>query len=118
MGAKGILVQLFELKDEKVSDAGIITQAFVNGETDGGRPVSRRSDEMYQPKGEIVQLSNQVTKWLEENEVDLKVGDTVLIQPGSKHRNNWFIENPETGTEEFTGLVKLHPNNIEAKLIK
>lgn len=120
VGQKGVLIQLDELEQATVTESGVHIPAYQNYTTDGGRPASELSTEKYSPMGEVLQISDKAQELLEQEKMDIKVGDRVAISPGSKHVSFWFIE-PDKLTRpvnKFDGKVLIHPNSIQCKIEK
>lgn len=117
-GSRGILVRLDKYESDKVTESGIIVPKFKNYETDGGRPASKIDDgEVFSSTGTIVQVSDKCQQLLSEEKMDLGEGDRVMIDPNAKSPHNWFIENRSVKVADFEGLVLLHPNHIQAKIV-
>lgn len=119
VGQKGILVQLRELQKATVTESGVHIPAYQNYTTDGGRPASELSSEKYAPIGVVLQVSDKAKEILEQEMMDVNPGDTVAINPGSKHPSFWFIE-PNSLTQpvnKFDGKVLIHPNSIQCKIL-
>ena len=115
IGAKGVLIQLIKYPELNGSDS-LIIPVYENYETDGGKPAARIKEEVYAPIGEILQISDTVKKQFEEESIDLKVGDHVLIQNSAKVSYNWFVISPNHPIADFDGKLVIHHNNIIAKL--
>lgn len=113
-----ILVKLDEF--QKTEKGGIINPLYVDGISDGGRPVSQIDEFPLAPVGTIVQISKGALKTIQDLELDIAEGDRISIQPHSMHKANYFYMNPRKKvidiTDEDERHVSISPANILSKI--
>lgn len=119
VGSKGILIKLFPYPtDSTINSAGIIVPLYENYESDGGRPASRITTENFSNIGEVIQISSKAQQYLEEEKMDIKVGDIVSIGREHKHPSNQFLpKNVQTQhPSDYEGYMIVHFNAIQSKI--
>jgi len=118
VGSRGVLIKLDAYTSPiEIDEDGIYTPLYENYETDGGRPASKFRIEEYSPIGTILQISEKAQELLQEEKMDLKVGDRVTIFKSQRIGFNEFIEDRTKPIEVFKGYLTVHPSAIQSKLI-
>lgn len=118
LGARGILIELEKFEEEvPVNEKGLIVPEFQNFQTESGRIDSNVKGRKFKSKGTIVQISAKAQDILDEEKMGLKVGDKVAIFENSLHESAWFVINRDVPTRAPEGYIRVHPNNIEAKIL-
>ncbi len=112
-----VLIKLERFQEETSSgNKNLINPLYVDGATDGGKPVSMLNDFPLAPMGTVMQIAKGAEKTMEENKMEYKEGDRVTIQPHSLHKSNYFYVNPNKKvidiTDEGERHVAIHPINI------
>lgn len=119
LGQKGVLIRLLPYRSETTTTAeGIIIPLYENYETEGGRPASRiKSEDKYSTIGEVLQISDKAQLILNEEKMDIKVGDYISIPLVHKHPSNQFLLSKNDSVSEFEGYLTIYPNMVQAKII-
>ena len=110
--------QRVKIKLEEFSrpKSGLIELAYVDGVTDGGKPISQIDEFPLAPVGEVIDIAKGAQKVMEEMHMDYKVGDRVYVQPHSMHKNSYFYADPTKKviyiTDEEERHIYIHPTNI------
>lgn len=113
VGTRGILVLLDPLKTT-TTDSGLLVPKFENSMSDGGRPVSKYSDQVYSTMGTVVSISARAEKELEKEEIPVKVGDKVVIQDNARAQVLYL--NPDSTFSTHDGYVSIAPLQIIFKI--
>lgn len=115
-GQKGILIQLLPYPEEDTTtSSGIIIPKYKTQETDGGRFVAALDHEVYSLVGTVLQISDRAQQDLDEQKMDISVGDKVVIHHGAKSMHNWFID-PLVKVQDFSGQILATASSIQAKV--
>lgn len=107
-----VVVQLDELADHTITDAGIVVPLFQNIESDGGRPDTKVSNLKYLPKGTIVNIS----QFAKERLPELNIGDRVFVVPSVVAPAYQFFSKRNGLVENFEGTISIPHTYIEAKI--
>lgn len=117
-GHRGILIKLYEYEEEfSTNEAGIITPLYEAYETDGGRPDAKLRTDKFSAVGKIVQISKAAQDLLNQEEMDLKIGDVISIHKAYLSGANEFLVNKDTPNQKFEGYLLIHPNMIQSQII-
>jgi len=115
-GQKGILLQLDELKGNYDPDSPIYVPNFKDGHTDGGKIAAKIDNmEKYATIATVLQISDKAAELMKEDGMDIQIGDRVYVDPVAKHARNWFIPDRHYTVKNYTGMLLVHPNNIQAR---
>lgn len=117
LGQRGVLIELLPYKSETVNEAGVYIPLYENYETDGGRPAARIKVDNYSTIGKVIQISKKAQELLDEDKMDIEVGDVVSIYLNAKNPSNQFLIERETPVVDFNGYLAVHPNTIQSKII-
>lgn len=117
-GIKGVLVRLDKLKSNTVTSSGVIVNSYENYETEGGRPSTKLSHEVFSLRGTVLKMSAAAMKAIEQEGYKLDVSDTIIVYPSAKSPQNWFIDPDKIDepTSDFEGYLLLHPAQIQCIL--
>ena len=116
VGQKGVLLKLLPYTEETTTESGIVIPLYDNYTTDGERPASKLSNKKFSDLAEVVQISEKAQAIMEDEKMNITVGDMVAIYPSANNSSNWFILNREVPVADFEGYLLLHPNYIQAKV--
>lgn len=118
LGQRGLLIKLMPYKSETINEAGVYIPLYENYETDGGRPAARiKTEETFSTIARVEQISEKVQEILNEEKMDIQVGDYITIALQAKHPSNQFLVTREVPAVDFEGYLLVHPNTIQSKLI-
>lgn len=115
-GSKGVLIKLQPYEEDTTTETGIVIPTYEAYTTEGGRPAAKPTLEKFSTIGIVLAISDKARELLDEEKMDLKKGDAVLIYPHAKVSSNWLILHRHTPVADFEGYLLLHPNAVQAKL--
>ena len=106
-----------KLEEYSTPDSGIINPLYVQGTTDGGKPVSMLDDFPLAPIGTVVEIAAGAKENLSNLGMgELKVGDKVTIQRHAISFGNYWFQNPQYKvvdiTDEDERHIAINPINI------
>jgi co-chaperonin GroES (HSP10) len=117
-----ILIQLKEIQNHTRTEAGLYIPANVLAETDGGKVTTRPSGQKYYAEGTILNISQQATeKLIEDNKIIPRnfIGDTVLIAKHTLNNDSFhFYVDRSKQVQDFKGVILIPHTLIEAIITK
>lgn len=117
-GSQGVLIQLIPfLSSTTKTQAGLIIPKYKDHETDGGRFVAAMEDPKWTTVGRVLQISAKAQQILDDEKMDIVVGDIISVKPSAKQVYNWFIDDKFSTVAPWEGKLLVNPNVIEAKII-
>lgn len=107
-----VVIQLENMTEHTITEAGIMIVNTELAETDGGRLTTKLSNKTYLAKGEILLLSEKARELLPS----LTEGDKVYVAPHALNSSNYFNVDRTQLVQDFKGIICVPHTLIEAKL--
>lgn len=107
-----VVIQLENMTEHTITEAGIMIVNTELAETDGGRLTTKLSNKTYLAKGEILLLSEKARELLPS----LTEGDKVYVAPHALNSSNYFNVDRTQLVQDFKGIICIPHTLIEAKL--
>jgi co-chaperonin GroES (HSP10) len=119
LGRKGIVVLLDEVeKPMEVNENGVVVPLYVDYESDGGRPVAKIETKEYKNIGTIVKISNKAQANIEEEMMDIKVGDKVALYKNVvEHPSSILYFNTNSHMLVSQGYLQVDVHSLQSKVI-